>query len=114
MLTHRILAATLAAAVLSAAAPDPAHAVRGSGGPTFPSDGPNGGFGSCKSRYVTATGKALAKNTAKKRARRNWSTKVTFSVGWPYKQWDSASQRQYGCDKKGRWWHCSAFAYPCL
>jgi hypothetical protein len=114
MQSHHLVAAALVAAIFAAAVPDTAHAVRGSGGLTFPSQGKNGGFGVCKKKYLTATGKAWDKGKAKKRARRNWSTKVTFTYGHPYNDWDSASQRQYGCNKNGRWWHCSAFAYPCL
>ena len=64
-------------------------------------------------QYMFGTGKAKHKGTAKKRGRRNWAAKVIFKYGAKFRHWDKATSRQYGCDKKGKRWHCTAFAYPC-
>ena len=68
----------------------------------------------CKSQYMWGQGWALSESKAKERARVNWRARVTLKYGAPYRNWDYANNRQYGCNNKAGGRSCTAYGYPCL
>jgi hypothetical protein len=69
----------------------------------------------CVNHTVGKYRKAKSQDQAKKEARMSWRTQVakqTWVLG--YRDWHSAQNRAYDCNKSGSKWSCRAKATPCV
>ena len=67
----------------------------------------------CKNLIIGNTGKSTSKPKAHQRARGNWESRSRKAVGLQHSNWHWAGDKQYSCSKKGKWYRCSASAFPC-